>query len=176
MQVRTALAEKGIPYQSHQIDPSEKLPEFGGVPVALIDGERVVVESLSILEYLDEKWPEPPLFPARVGREVVKAACERLNAMFAPHLPRIAHGTPEERVQALGATRRSMADLDGEGAEGGYLLGELSAADLALASFLANLPRDWRPVQLGFQRLGRWELTVMSRPTVRDQMAGRVPV
>jgi glutathione S-transferase len=50
-----------------------------------------------------------------------------------------------------------MGDLDREMSEGGYLLGEFSAADLALASYIANLPRDWRPFQLGFDRLGRWE-------------------
>jgi glutathione S-transferase len=174
MQVRTALAEKGIPYRSHQVDPGEKFLEFGGVPVALVDGDRVVVNSLLILEYLDDKWPEPPLFPARVAREVVKAAYGRLDEMFAPHLPRIARGTPEERVLALGAARRSMEELDDELAESGYLLGEFSAADLALASLMATLPPDWRPVQLGFERLGRWERTVMSRPAVRDQMSLRV--
>jgi len=124
MRARTALAEKGIPYRSHQIDPGEKVPEFCGVPVALVDVKRVVVESLSTLEYPDGKWPEP--------------------LPFAPHLPGIARGTPEERV-------------------------------LARASFIADLPRDWRPVQLGFERLGRWERTGMSRPAVRDQMAVRLP-
>jgi glutathione S-transferase len=179
MRVRVALAEKGVPYRGREVDLAHKADALllvnpkGGVPV-LVDGHEKVVESLAILEYLDERWPEPPLFPAGVGREVVKGASERVNARFAPHLPKIARGTPEERVLALGATRRAMEELDGEVAESGFLLGEYSAADLALASFMVKLPPDWRPAPLGFERLARWERTVMSRPAMRDQLAPRV--
>lgn len=178
MRVRAALAEKGVPYRGREVDLAHKpdglflVNAKGGVPV-LVDGHETVVESLAILEHLDARWPEPPLFPARVGREVVKSAYEKVNAMFAPHLPKIARGTPEERVLALGAVRRSMGVLDGEVAGTGYLLGEFSVADLALASFLARLPADWRPVPLGFERLAAWERTVMTRPAVRDQAAPR---
>ena len=170
--------EKGIPYREREVDLARKpdalllVNPSGGVPV-LVEGHQTVVESLAILEYLDERWPEPPLFPAGVGREVVKGASERVNAMFAPHLPKIARGTPEERVLALAATRRAMDELDAEVAESGFLLGEFSAADLALASFMAKLPPDWRPAPLGFERLARWERTVMSRPAMRDQLAPR---
>jgi glutathione S-transferase len=175
MRVRAALAEKGIPYRSREIDLAAKPPDLfglnpkGAVPV-LVDGGAVVVGSLAILEHLCERWPEPPLFPRRAGRDAVVKAYERVDGLFAPHLPRIARGTPDERVQALGATRRAMSELDAELPDEGFLLGELSIADLALASFIAKLPLDWRPTQLGFERLARWERAVMRRPTVREQM------
>jgi glutathione S-transferase len=63
-----------------------------------------------------------------------------------------------------------MEELDGEVVAGGYLLAKFSIADLALASYIARLPRDWRPAQLGFARLAGWERTVMLRPSVREQM------
>jgi glutathione S-transferase len=180
MRVRAALAEKGVPYRGREVDLASKPPELfrvngkGGVPV-LVDGEATVVESLAILEYLDARWPEPPLFPASAGRDGVRDVYERVNALFAPHLPKIARGTPEERVLGLGAVRRSMEELDAEVADSGYLLGEFSAADLALASFMAKLPPDWRPSPLGLERLARWERMAMSRPAVRDQLAPRAP-
>ena len=174
MRVRVALAEKGIPYRSREIDLAAKPPDLfglnpkGAVPV-LVDGPAVIVGSLRILEHLCERWPEPPLFPVRVGHEAVVRAYDRVDALFAPHLPKIARGTPEERVQALIESRKAMAALDAEIPESGFLLGELSVADLALATVMAKLPRDWRPTQLGFERLARWERTVMQRPTVREQ-------
>jgi len=179
IRVRAALVEKGVPFRGREVDLAHKpdglflVNAKGGVPV-LVDGHETVVESLAILEHLDARWPEPPLFPASVGRDVVKSAYEEVNAMFAPHLPKIARGTAEERVVGLGATRRAMGELDAEVAESGFLLGEFSAADLALASFMVRLPPDWRPAPLGFERLARWERSVMSRPAVRDQLAPRV--
>jgi glutathione S-transferase len=173
MRVRIALAEKGIPYRSREIDLSVKPPDLlrldprGAVPM-LVDGDAVVVGSLAILEHLCQRWPEPPLFPPRVGHDVVARAYERVDALFAPHLPRISRGTPEERVEALGAVRRAMAVLDAEMPNGDFLLAEFSVVDLALASVMAKLPRDWRPAQLGFERLAHWERAVMQRPTVRE--------
>jgi glutathione S-transferase len=178
MRVRAALAEKGIPYVSREIDLAKKPPELlalnpqGGVPV-LVDGGPPLPESLAILEYVDGRWPEPRLFPDAVGREAVRAAYERVNALFAPHLLKILRGSPDERADALGAVRRAMEQLDAEIPGSGFLLGEFSAADLALASFVAKLPTDWRPAPLGFERLARWERTVMDRPAVRDQMSPR---
>lgn len=173
MRVRIALAEKGIPYRSREIDLSVKPPDLfrqnpKGVVPMLVDDDDVVVGSLAILEHLCRRWPEPPLFPSCVDRDGVKRAYERVDALFAPHLPRIARGTPEERVEALGAVRRAMAELDADMSGGEFLLPAFSIADLALASILAKLPRDWRPTQLGFERLARWERAVMRRPTVRE--------
>jgi glutathione S-transferase len=136
----------------------------------LVDGTTVLAEPLAILDHLCKRWPEPPLMPSRLGREAVLAAYDRVNALFAPHLPCIDRGTPEERVRALGAVRQAMQELDAEVVAGGFLLADFSIADLALASYMARLPRDWRPAQLGFVRLAAWERAVMLRPSVREQM------
>lgn len=175
MRVRAALAEKGVPYRSRELPSGATVPDLlgrnprGSLPM-LIDGTTVLAETLAILEHLCSRWPEPPLIPPRVGRAAVIAAYERVDALFASFLPRIDRGTPEERVEALGAVRRSMQDLDAELVVGGFLLAEFSIADLALASYIARLPRDWRPAQLGFARLAGWERAVMLRPSVREQM------
>jgi glutathione S-transferase len=178
MRVRAALAEKKVPYRSILVDLGAKPPGLlalnpkGGVPV-LVDGGTAVVESLSILEYLDSRWPEPSLFVATGGRDAVKEAYERVNAIFAPRLPKVARGTPEERTQALAEIQRALEGLDAGIPASGFLLGDLSAADLALASFVAKLPTDRRPAALGLEGWTRWERAVMDRPSVRDQMAAR---
>jgi len=176
--VRAALAEKGIPFRSRLIQPGEKPTELlganqrGTVPV-LVAGDRVIADSYDILEYLEERWPEPRLFPDPPGRAAVKAAYDRVNMLLAPLLPRILRGTPEERTDALHELRRAFIELDIAASETGHLLGPFSAADLALASFVARLPPDWRPDAMGFERLGLWERTVFARPAVRDQLSPR---
>jgi glutathione S-transferase len=178
MRVRAALVEKGVPYRAREVAPGERLPELdgrgaGGILPVLVDGAKLVAGALPILEHMCARWPEPPLFPPRVGRDAVVAAYQRVDRLFAPLLEPIDRGTPEERVRALGEARRAMGELDGELGGGCFLLSELSVADLALASYLARLPRDWRPAQLGFEKLARWERAVMQRPSVREQMGPR---
>jgi maleylacetoacetate isomerase len=69
--VRIALALKGLPHERVVInrlngveDPAYfALNPQDFVPMLEDGGERVV-QSLAIIEYLDERWPDPPLLPA----------------------------------------------------------------------------------------------------------------
>jgi glutathione S-transferase len=94
--VKIALAEKGIAFTT-------KLPEaFGSGAVrdqefkrdnprhevpALVDGDLHVFDSTVILEYLEDKWPQPPLLPhdpaerarARMLEEVMDTQYEAIN-------------------------------------------------------------------------------------------------
>jgi len=70
--VALALAHKGLDVESVWIEYSDRSPveEVSGqglVPV-LVDGERVVFDSPVILRYLEERSPDPPLFPADPAR------------------------------------------------------------------------------------------------------------
>ena len=72
--VRIGLALKGIAYRRvvvRQLDGIEQPDYFGVnpqgfVPTLDVAGERLF-QSTAILEYLDERWPDPPLLPP--GRE-----------------------------------------------------------------------------------------------------------
>ena len=82
--VRIALNLKGVPYQ---VVPVHLLKgggeQFGEAyvrtnPLSLIpaleDGGQVLTQSLAIIEYLDERYPEPPLLPADpLSRAYVRA-------------------------------------------------------------------------------------------------------
>ena len=55
----------------------------------LVDGERVIADSTRILHHLEERFPEPPLFPAdagrpRRGRRVPRLVQPRLEARAEP--------------------------------------------------------------------------------------------
>lgn len=66
--VRIVLAEKGISYNSVEIDAdgtSEDLKDlnpYNNVPT-LVDRDLVLYEHQIVMEYLDERFPHPPLMP-----------------------------------------------------------------------------------------------------------------
>ena len=79
--VRIALHLKGIDYESRQIDlrdDQQKSADYralnpqGLVPMLEIDGQRLT-QSLAIINYLDIRYPTPPLIPA--------AAAERAHVV-----------------------------------------------------------------------------------------------
>jgi glutathione S-transferase-like protein len=71
--VRIVLAEKGIEYETVEIDLSSRpawvydLNVTGRVPILDDDG-FVLPESEVIMAYLDERFPDPPLLPADLRR------------------------------------------------------------------------------------------------------------
>lgn len=88
--VRIALELKGLAYDYHAVDlrRSEQLGEaFSAVSPTrlvpqLVDGDASINQSLAIIEYLDERHPEPRLLPgdalgrARVRSLALDIACE----------------------------------------------------------------------------------------------------
>ena len=64
--VKAVLDYKKLPYEKIEVNPmtNEEITFAGDhdkVPV-LVDGEKVVIESNDIIHYLDEKYPERPIF------------------------------------------------------------------------------------------------------------------
>jgi glutathione S-transferase len=142
------------------------------VPV-LVDGATVVPGSLEILDWIETRFPEPALQPRdAVGRDQARAIYERVNRLI-PLVPRILRGAPEEQDAARRAARAALEDLEGEAPAEWFLLGDLSIADLALASFVMKLPLDLRPSALGLPFLSRWEAAIAARPGVARHAAPR---
>lgn len=88
--VRIALNLKGLAYTAHAVHlrkGEQRAPAYlainpqGLLPTLVIDGHRLT-QSLAILEYLEERYPEPALLPGdALGRARVRAladlvACE----------------------------------------------------------------------------------------------------
>jgi maleylacetoacetate isomerase len=88
--VRIGLELKGLAREDVAVNLAtgeQNAPEYrklnpqGLIPL-LVDGETRLAQSLAILEYLDERYPEPPLLPeepaarARVRQLALLIACE----------------------------------------------------------------------------------------------------
>ena len=74
--VRIALALKGLPYETvpiHLTRGEHRAEAFRGVnpqrrvPALVLDDGTVLIQSLAIIEYLEEVHPRPPLLPADPG-------------------------------------------------------------------------------------------------------------
>lgn len=88
--VRIALNLKGLAFDTvpvHLLRGEQATPEYArvnpaGLVPALDDGGAVLTQSLAIIEYLDERHPEPPLLPgcaverARIRAIAQSIACE----------------------------------------------------------------------------------------------------
>src|SRR6266571_4342240 len=65
--VALALAHKGIEAESVWIDPSDRgeVRRISGQPLVpvLVDGDEVIADSTRILEHLEERYPQRPLYP-----------------------------------------------------------------------------------------------------------------
>ena len=80
--VRIGLALKGVPYDYSPLDlirGDQRSPQYAqvnrqGLTPALDIGEMVLTQSLAILEWLEEQYPDPPILPkAALDRQVVRS-------------------------------------------------------------------------------------------------------
>jgi maleylacetoacetate isomerase len=98
--VRCALNLKGLPYVEEMIDidiGEQYAPGYkqanpqSAVPTVIVDGGPPLTQSLAILEYLDETFPQPALLPAdALGRARVRSLALLVAADHHPLIvPRI---------------------------------------------------------------------------------------
>ena len=137
--VRILLAEKEVPFETVEIElenrPAwlyEKNP-VGKVPV-LEEGDFVLPESRVIMEYLEERYPEPPLLPSQPAeRALVRLRFERFEDLSRPYYRVVFKG---ESAEALDA---ELAKLDGALAGSPYLAGsQFSLADVAYVPWIVR--------------------------------------
>src|SRR5581483_12007282 len=70
--VALALAYKGLDAEPVEVDPDDRsiVEEVSGQPLTpvLEVGDTVIADSPRILEWLEERHPDPPLYPRDAGR------------------------------------------------------------------------------------------------------------
>lgn len=99
--VKIALLEKGVEFETRMPDaigsgatsgPFQNASPRGEVP-ALVDGEDVAIfDSTVILEYVEDRWPEPPLLPAE---PLSRARARMLEDVMDTHFEAITWGLSE---------------------------------------------------------------------------------
>jgi glutathione S-transferase len=145
--VALALAHKGLAVESVLIDYADRSPveRISGQPLVPVieDDGHVVSDSTRILRYLEERYPEPRLFPGEPARraeldlflewfnEVWKGPPNEIEAELGKSDP------DRARVEALGRRMAGWLDLfEAMLAGRDHLMGDFSAADCAAYPFL----------------------------------------
>ena len=154
-QVRIVLAEKGVNVDIHLVDPSN-LPEdlltlnpYGSTPT-LIDRDLALYQSQIIMEYLDERFPHPPLMPVYpVARGKNRLMMYRMENDWYKLVKQITEGSAVEAQAAREELRESLLSIAPIFAEMPYFMSEeFSLMDCFLAPIL------WRLSALGVELSG----------------------
>ena len=150
--VALALAHKGLDVESVVISYEDRSPvlEVSGQPLVpvLVDGDEVIPDSIRILRHLEERYPDPPLFPRDPARRAeLDVFLEWFNEVWkvAPNTieEELEREDPDHELVAVhGARMREWLDvferlLDGRD----HLFGDFSAADCAAFPFLKYATR-----------------------------------
>jgi glutathione S-transferase len=137
--VALAAAHKGIEIEWVDVDPTDRsiVEDVSGqqlVPV-LVTGGDVVADSPVILEWLESRFPEPPLLPPDPARRAeVRIFCDWFNRVWKRAPNAIAD---EGANDALAAEMRAAIDLfEGLLHDREYLFGDFGLADLTAFPFL----------------------------------------
>lgn len=146
--VRLVLAEKGINVDITDVADPGKPPEdlidlnpYGSVPT-LVDRDLVLYFDTVIMEYLDERFPHPPLMPVDpVSRAYNRLMLQRLERDLFGHYHSVAAGRDKAATKARKALRDALLAMGPVLDEKPFFFSdEFSLVDCALAPLLWRLP------------------------------------
>ena len=175
---RLVLAEKSINIDIVDVDDGN-LPEdlldlnpYNSVPT-LVDRDLVLYDSRVIIEYLDERFPHPPLMPVDpVTRAQFRLALYRIEKDWYSLAEDIAAGGDRKPVaRAVRALEESiLSSVDIFAAKKFFLSDEFSLVDCTIAPILwrlplfgIRLPGQARPIQVYMD-------AVFSRPSFQASL------
>ncbi|GAA0704227.1 RNA polymerase-associated protein [Dyella sp. SG562] len=150
---RLVLAAKGVSYERVIVDPG-KPPEdlldlnpYASTPT-LVDRDLTLYGTSVICEYLDERYPHPPLMPIDpLSRARLRLASLRIELDWLPEVDTIrAGGRPADAARKR-LREHLLASLPLFKASKFFLNPEMSLADCLVAPVVWRLP--WLGVDLG---------------------------
>ncbi len=146
--VRIVLAEKGVSCDIEEYTPETVPAELADVNPynslpTLLDRDLVLYDSRVMMEYLDERFPHPPLLPVYpVARAQSRIWMQRIERDWAPLVDRLMDGTgTDEEAKELSQSLTGVAPIF---AEYPYFMSEeFTLTDCCLAPLL------WRVREMG---------------------------
>ncbi len=174
-----ALLEKQLPFQLIPVDLSGEqfepeflaLNPFSHVPV-LVDGDFRVIESLAILDYLEARYPDPPLLPSNAIAlaKVRMVQMVALNELLPAVIKLLVHdeGSSEESANLEYARLRAintLSFLENLLGDSTYFAGEqLTLAEIVAGTLVYRMP-SLGIALTSYPRLNGWSERLLLRPT-----------
>ena len=174
--VRLVLAAKGVVYDYVPVDPANPpedlldLNPYQSLPT-LVERELVLYSPGVVGEYLDERYPHPPLMPIDpLGRARLRLALVRLEQDWVPQIHAATHGSKSQAEAARKRLRELVAQSVPLFKVAKFFLNpEISLADCALVPILwrlqslgVALPKDGKPLEDYVNRMFRHPAFVRS--------------
>ena len=150
---RLVLAAKGVGYERVLVDPSRPpedlidLNPYASTPT-LIDRELTLFDTAVVCEYIDERYPHPPLMPIDPqSRARLRVAAVRIEKDWLPEVDKIrAGGRPADAARKR-LREQLLSTVPLFKASKFFLNPEMSLADCLVAPVIWRLP--WLGVDLG---------------------------
>jgi len=147
--VRIVLAEKGVTVEIVDVDIYDKpedlaaLNPYNSLPT-LVDRDLVLYEPNIMMEYLDERFPHPPLFPVYpVARAQSRLWMYRIDKDWSGLVEKLQaeDGTPAELDKTRKELRESIISISPIFAEKPYFMSdEFTIVDCCVLPILWRLP------------------------------------
>jgi len=147
--VRIVLAEKGVAVETIDVDPDNKpedlatLNPYNTLPT-LVDRDLVLYEADIMMEYLDERFPHPPLFPVYpVARAQSRLWIYRIRKDWCTMVDSIiaGSGTPSQLDKMRKELRESLISIAPIFGEKPYFMSdEFTIVDCVVCPILWRLP------------------------------------
>jgi RNA polymerase-associated protein len=175
---RIVLAEKDITVEIHDVD-TNNLPEdlldlnpYATVPT-MVDRDLVLYNARVLIEYLDERFPHPPLMPVDpVSRAKSRLALFRIESDWFSLLPDIERGTEKRKTQAKKALAESLVNSSEVfGAKPYFLSDEFSLLDCSIAPILWRLPYYGIELPSSTKQITAYMKRVFSRPSFQASLS-----
>ena len=146
--VRIVLAEKDIAYDTIEVNPKNKpedlaeLNPYNNTPT-LVDRDLVLYDAHVIMEYLDERFPHPPLMPVDpVNRAHTRLALYRIETDWFSLIKDLESGVDRRAARAKKTLRESIVSASEVFAHKPYFLSDdFSLLDCTIVSILWRLPK-----------------------------------
>jgi len=175
---RIVLTEKDITVDIIDIDPMNKpedlidLNPYNNVPT-LVDRDLVLYEPRIIMEYLDERFPHPPLMPVDpVTRARTRLALYRVERDWYTIVEDLEYGTEKKATQARKFLRETLiASSEVFGAKPYFLSEEFSLVDCTLAPILWRLEHYGIDLPKTAKSVHKYMDKIFSRPSFIDSLS-----
>ena len=176
--VRIVLAEKGISVEILDIDPDNKpedlidLNPYQTTPTFL-DRELVLYESRIIMEYLDERFPHPPLMPVDpVARAKARLAMYRIEQDWYRLLEDLESNNEKQLAKARKILRDELtASAELFAAKSFFMSDEFSLLDCAIAPLLWRLPHFGIELPTQAKPVMQYAQRIFSRDSFRASLS-----
>lgn len=178
--VRMVLAEKGVTVDIVEVDPNNK-PEdlaevnpYNNVPT-LLDRDLVLYESTVIMEYLDERFPHPPLLPVYpVARAQSRLLIHRIEKDWSNRVDVLMTGKGRETVltrarKELRESLSAVAPIFGE--KPFFMSDEFTLVDCCVLPILWRLKvLDIKLPEKSTKAMQKYMTGMFERPTFRESL------